>query len=113
VAGRLLYSAGVMDVELARQQWLDGNRRLEATRRDGARYRRLLAAVELVVARLRQRVGQTFTLAELATVYDGADDWVRDLLEEADPEGETPSEPGTVADAAFHAYARSALDYRP
>jgi hypothetical protein len=102
-----------MDVELARQQWLDGNRRLEATRRDGARYRRLVAAVELVVARLRQRVGQTFTLAELATVYDGADDWVRDLLEEADPEGATPSEPGTVADAAFHAYARSALDYRP
>ena len=102
-----------MDVELARQQWLDGNRRIEAARGDRRRYRRLVGDVELVVDRLRRRVGQTFTLDELATAYDGADDWVRQLLEDADPEGAPPPEPGTVADAAFHAYARGAVDYRP
>jgi hypothetical protein len=113
VARLLLYSVMDVDVELARQQWQDGNRRVEDARADRARYRRLVGGVDLVVDRLRSRVGQTFTLGELAAAYDGADDWVRDLLEEADPEGTPPAEPGTVADAAFHAYARGALDYRP
>ena len=102
-----------MDVELARQQWQDGNRRVEDARADRLRYARLVGGVGLVVDRLRQRVGQTFTLDELAVAYDGADDWVRDLLEDADPDGTPPAEPGTVADAAFHVYARGALDYRP
>jgi hypothetical protein len=102
-----------VDVELARQQWQDGNRRVEGARGDVQRYRRLVGGIELVVDALRQRVGQTFTLEELAGAYDGADDWVRELLEEADPASSPPHEPGTVADAAFHAYARGAVDYRP
>jgi hypothetical protein len=102
-----------MDMELARQHWQDGNRRVEATRADRGRYRRLVGDVELVVAQLRKRVGQRFTLDELAQAYDGADDWVRELLDDADPEGPGPSEPGTVGDAAFHLYARGAVDYRP
>ena len=102
-----------MDVELARQQWQEGSRRLERARGEPARYARLHREVELVVGELRRRVGQTFTLDELAAAYDGADDWVLELLDEADPEGPVPSEPGTVADAAFHAYARGAVDYRP
>jgi hypothetical protein len=101
------------DLELARQQWRDGNRRVEQARGDDRRYRRLVSDVDLVVARLRQRVGQTFTLDELASAYQGADDWVREVLEDADPDEAPPAEPGTVADAAFHAYARGALDYRP
>jgi hypothetical protein len=102
-----------MEVELARQQWQDGNRRVEDARGDARRYRRLVGGVEVVVDALRQRVGQTFTLEDLAAAYDGAEDWARDLLEEADPEGSPPHEPGTVTDAAFHAYARGAVDYRP
>jgi hypothetical protein len=102
-----------MELDLARQHWHDGNRRVEGARGDRPRYHRLVGGIELVVDRLRQRVGQTFTLDELAQAYDGADDWVRELLEDADPEGRVPVEPGTVADAAFHAYARGALDYRP
>lgn len=102
-----------MELELARQHWHDGTRRVEETRAEPSRYRRLVGQVELVVDRLRQRVGQTFTLDELAAAYDGADEWVRELLDEAAPEGPVPSEPGTVADAAFHAYARGAVDYRP
>jgi hypothetical protein len=102
-----------VDLELARQQWQDGNRRVEEARSDPARYRTLVGGVERVVSRLRQRVGQTFSLAELAQAYDAADDWVRDLLEDADPEAALPDEPGTVIDAAFHAYARGAIDYAP
>ncbi|HEY6960646.1 MAG TPA: hypothetical protein VI408_02020 [Gaiellaceae bacterium] len=102
-----------MDLELARQHWQDGNRRVEDARGERGRYRELTRGVELVVARLRQRVGQTFTLDELARAYDGADVWVAELLDEADPDAPVPTEPGTVADAAFHAYARGAVDYRP
>ena len=101
------------DLELARQQWRDGNRRLEAARGDRQRYGRLVEGMDRVVDGLRRRLGQSFTLDELAAAYGGADDWVLELLEESDPEGAVPVEPGTVADAAFHAYARGAVDYRP
>jgi hypothetical protein len=102
-----------MDVELARQQWNDGNRRIEAARADNGRYLRLTRQVDTVVAALRQRLGQIFTLAELADAYDGADAWTGDVLDEADPDAAPATEPGTVADAAFHSYARGATDYRP
>lgn len=102
-----------MDIELARQVWEDGNRRVEATRHDRRRHRRLLEHVDLVIGGLRRRVGQTFTLAELADAYDGADGWASDLLDEAEPDDAPVSEPGTITDAAFHHYARGALDYRP
>ncbi len=102
-----------MDVELARQHWQDGDRRVEALRVDRRRYTQLVVKVELVTAELRRRLGQVFTLAELAEEYDGADPWVRDTLDDADPDGAPTSEAGTIADAAFHAYARGASDYRP
>jgi hypothetical protein len=102
-----------VDLELARQQWEDGNRRVEETRSDLVRYRRLTALVDAIVAGLRKRVGQTFTLDELANAYDGADDWARTLLDDADPEVPPTPAVGTLADAAFHTYARGASDYRP
>jgi hypothetical protein len=102
-----------VEVELARQQWQDGNRRVEETRPDRDRYLRLTGQVDVVVAGLRRRLGQVFTLAELAAAYSGADDWARELLEDADPEAPLAAEPGTIADAAFHVYARGATDYRP
>jgi hypothetical protein len=101
------------DLELARQQWRDGNRRLEDARGDRERYRQLAENADRVVDALRRRLGQSFTLEELAAAYTGADDWVLELLEDADPDGAVPLEPGTAADAAFHAYARGAVDYRP
>ncbi|MFL5927799.1 MAG: hypothetical protein ACJ77E_12775 [Gaiellaceae bacterium] len=102
-----------MDVELARQQWQDGNRRVENARGDRARYELLTGQVDVVVGGLRKRIGQVFTLAELADAYDGADDWARELLDDADPDAPPAAEAGTVADAAFHVYARGATDYRP
>lgn len=101
-----------MDLELARQQWDDGNRRVQSLRQDRKRYGEVLADVDAVVSGLRRRIGQTFTLDELARAYDGADDWARELLDERFPDA-VPHEPGTVTDAAFHAYARGASDYRP
>ncbi len=100
-------------MELARQQWQDGNRRVEAARADHGRYVKLTGQVETIVASLRSRVGQVFTLAELAEAYGGADAWTADVLEAAEPDGVPANEPGTVADAAFHLYARGATDYRP
>ena len=103
-----------MDVELARQQWRDGNRRVEDARVDNRHYVDLSQQVDVVVAGLRRRMGQVFTLAELAEAYDGADDWARELLDDAaEPDAPPTAEAGTVADAAFHLYARGAVDYRP
>jgi hypothetical protein len=103
-----------MDLEIARQQWQDGERRVEETRPDRERYVDLTRQVDVVVAGLRKRVGQVFTLGELAEAYDGADEWARELLDSAaDPDAPPTAEAGTVADAAFHAYARGAADYHP
>jgi hypothetical protein len=102
-----------MDLDLARQQWEDGHRRVERVRGERTRYVRLTSQVDLLVAALRKRVGQVFTLDELAVAYDGADEWAHTLLDDAEPEAPVTTEPGTLADAAFHAYARGASDYRP
>ena len=102
-----------MDTDLARLQWADGHRRIEAARADRPRYERLTAQVEVVVASRRRPNRQTFTLGELAEAYDGADEWTRTLLEDVDPDAPPVLEPGTVADAAFHQYARGAVDYAP
>ena len=102
-----------VDVELARQQWEAGNRRIEAERSDRGRYTALVGQVDIVLAELRKRLGQTFTLDELAEVYDGAEDWARDAVDLADPEAPPSADAATVADAAFHQYARGATDYRP
>lgn len=96
-----------------RQQWDEGRRRVEAARRDADRYARLHLQVDLVTAELRRRVGQSFTLDELARAYAGADDWANALLHDAAPEGAPPPEAATAADAAFHRYARGAVDYVP
>ena len=100
----MLYCLTV-DLELARQQWQDGTRRIAGDRT-------LLAQVDTVIAALRQRVGQVFTMQELADQYDRAEDWARDVVDDAFPD-EPPAEAGTVADAAFDVYSRGASDYRP
>ena len=101
-----------MPIGTARQDWEHAARELETYRDDPRHYRRLLTAVEAVTAGLRARVGQTFTLEELARAYDGADDWARTVLDD-DPESAPTPTVGTLADAAFHLYARGASDYRP
>jgi hypothetical protein len=62
---------------------------------------------------LRKRVGQTFTLAQLAEAYASADAWSRAAIEETEPAGGWPQRLAAVTDAAFHLYSRGAVDYEP
>jgi hypothetical protein len=102
-----------MDLELMRQQWSDGDRRVEAARSEPARHARLTGQVDLMMGELRRRVGRPFTLDDLGRVYERTDDWALLVLADALPEDAPPPEAATVADAAFHRYARGALDYAP
>ena len=102
-----------MSVDLTRQHWQEGHRRLEQQRDDPKLYRQLLGYVDVVHAELRRRVGLTFTLAELASCYRGAEAWARDAIEESVTAPGWPRWVATVVDAAFHQYARRARDYGP
>lgn len=102
-----------IDLESARRDWEDGYRRLVAACSDPATAERLHRQVDVVSDELRRRVGGTYTLVELARVYAGSDSWARQAIEE---HAATPGWARTLAivgDAAFHAYARGALDYAP
>jgi hypothetical protein len=102
-----------VEVELARRQWKDGHRRFEEESESPARQEVLLLALEAVADELRRRVGQTFSLLDLAQEYARADEWVRAAV------AEHARFPGwvryltTLQDAAFHVYARGATDYTP
>jgi hypothetical protein len=98
-------------VTLIRQEWEDGNRRLEAERSDPRRYRTLVQQVELVIDELRKQVGQTFTLGELVEAYRDADRWARATVEERAPSRGWPRDLALVLAAAFYAYQRGAVDY--
>lgn len=105
-----------VDVVLARQQWVEGSRRLEALRdADTWLYLELVRLADLVTAELRGRIGQTFMLDELASLYERAEDWTRVAIADAEPEPPPgwPRHLSLVVDAAFEAYARGATDYEP
>jgi hypothetical protein len=99
-------------VEHARQEWEQGHRRLESLAGDARLYRHLLAQVEVVTTELRRRVGQTFTLAELADAYTQSDLWGLEALARQSRAGAL-AHAATVEDAAFHLYSRGAVDYSP
>jgi hypothetical protein len=100
-------------VEHARQQWEEGYRRFEVEARDPMRAERLYDQLDVVLGALRRRVGETFTVAQLAQSYTGSEDWVREVLAERAPVSGWTRTVGLVGDAAFHLYARGATDYRP
>jgi len=102
-------------LESARQQWEDGSRRLGAEARDPVRHGQLCDLVDSVVAALRRRVGQRFTLSDLVSVHGEADDWVRELVRDAIPEKPRVGirDAALVEDAAFAVYARGATDWEP
>jgi alcohol dehydrogenase class IV len=100
-------------LEAVRREWEDGYRRFEAASRDPGAADRLNAQLEVVTSELRKRIGQTFTLEQLAAAYERADEWARDAVSE---HAATPGWPRTLAaveDAAFHLYQRGAVDYVP
>jgi hypothetical protein len=103
----------VSRIEVARQEWMEGSRRLEAARDDPRRYRQLLEVLHLMLDELRKRIGMTYTLEELVAAYDESERWAREVLEERAPEPGWPRDLTVVLAAAFDAYQRGAVDYEP
>lgn len=101
------------DVESARRDWEDGYRRLQEESRDPARAARLNRQVEVVTQELRRRVGSTYTLGQLAGAYAESERWARETIAERAEVPDWPQTLAVVGDAAFHLYARGAVDYRP
>jgi hypothetical protein len=100
------------DLESARLEWEHAYRDFAEVTRDPALEQRVHAQLDAVTTELRRRVGGTYTLRELADEYANADRWARDVLSEHG----TPGWPQTLAlveGAAFHLYARGAVDYQP
>jgi hypothetical protein len=100
-------------LDVVRSEWEDGYRRFRDLSRDRVAADRLSTQLDAVTDELRKRIGQTFTLEELAAHYTAADEWVRDTVSERAP---TPGWPRTLAivqDTAFHLYQRGAVDYTP
>jgi uncharacterized protein len=102
-----------VSVDSIRHEWEEGNRRLEATARDRTRYLRLLEQVDVLTDELSRRVGQTFTLSQLADVYADAERWSRHAIAERAPSPDWPATLSLVEDATFHRYQRGAVDYEP
>jgi ABC-type transporter Mla subunit MlaD len=99
--------------EHVRHEWEESARQLEASAGDRDRYRALLDQVDTVTTELRKRVGQTYSLAELARAYEDAERWAAATLAETDAPAWWPRTLAAVVGSAFHAYARGALDYEP
>jgi hypothetical protein len=99
-------------VEQTRREWAEGHHRLQAELR-APRGEAAADELDAVLAALRRRVGQTFTLAQLADAYATADAWAREAVEETGPASGWPRRVATVTDAAFHVYSRGAVDYEP
>jgi hypothetical protein len=96
-----------------RQEWAEGNRRLESEREDPRRYRLLRVQTAAIAEELRRRIGSVFTLADLADEYGRAERWSREVLAELPPEAQWTPGRTVAVDAAFHQFSRGARDYEP
>ncbi len=102
-----------VQTESARREWEEGTRRLDEAAQGPRERERLLAQVNVVLEELRRRVGGTYTLAELATAYSGAEAWSREVVSQRAPAPGWPRTLSLVEAAAFHVYARGAIDWEP
>jgi hypothetical protein len=103
-------------IDPARQVWDEAARRLGAEAGDPVRERQLWALVDVLLAELRRRLGQRFTLDELVALHGrAAEDWARELVAAAMPAEPRvgPADVTLVLDTAFHLFARGASDYYP
>lgn len=100
------------DLESARLEWERAYHDLAELARDPAHESRVRSQLDRVTSELRRRVGGTFTLRELVDEYGVADRWASEILAEQDAPG-WPRTLTLVEGAAFHLYARGAVDYSP
>jgi hypothetical protein len=101
------------DIDGARRDWQEGHRRFDLASRSAGQEVNLRHQFEVVSAELRRRVGGTFTLAMLAVAYSSSDAWTRQVIEEQAATAGWARTVAMVGDAAFHVYARGAVDYAP
>jgi hypothetical protein len=99
-------------VVVARQQWNDAFREI-APGRPPAVDEHVVEQIEVVTEELRRRIGGSFTLAELADVYDGAERWALHAIASRSSGQTWVRTASTATDAAFHLYARGARDFQP
>lgn len=97
--------------ESAKQEWEQAYRAF-ADVTDPALAERLGSQLEAIATELRRRLGGAFTIAELADEYVRADVWTRHVLSEQGAR-EWLRTLALVEGAAFHLYARGAVDYEP
>jgi hypothetical protein len=100
-------------VSAARREWEEGDRRFAEEARDPVRADALHRQREAVLEELRRRVGGIYTLAELGATYEGAERWLREVIDERAPSRGGARTVSLAGDAAFHAYSRGAQDYEP
>jgi hypothetical protein len=92
-------------IENARYQWDEGERRLRQA--DPALAGLHDQVVWMVVDALRKRIGSTFSLEQLAAMYNDGTDWAYDLATLRGAE----TDASAVVDAAFARYAREAWNF--
>ena len=97
--------------ESAKQEWEQAYRAFVDVK-EPALETRLGGQIEAILGELRRRVGGMFTLTQLADEYGRADVWARHVLAEQDAR-DWPRTQSLVEGAAFHLYARGAVDYEP
>ena len=97
-----------MPFDVAVFDWRAGERRVE----DAPPQERpaLERVVDAIVAELRRRIGISFTVDELAGLYDQGTDWGLDVAQRVEPDSPWAWDAGLV-DAAFHRFLREATDF--
>ncbi|MDH4176327.1 MAG: hypothetical protein OEW31_00385 [Thermoleophilia bacterium] len=100
-------------VESARLDWAAGHGRFTEAAQDPGRADVLHRQLAAVTEHLRRRLGDVFTLAELADAYLGAERWAAIAIDEQAPAPGSDRDLAFVTDAAFQLTSRHAVDYVP
>ncbi|HEY2789293.1 MAG TPA: hypothetical protein VGI72_07540, partial [Gaiellales bacterium] len=98
-------------VELALLEWAEGARRLAALELTARRRFVVESVVEELDAEIVRRVGQSFDLARLASLYGSSEPWCLDVVQRVTDET-WAYDLSIVQPAAFARVARDAIDYR-
>jgi hypothetical protein len=101
-----------LGVQLAREDWRNGERIVERILADPARAPIATSVMRELRRELRRRLGQTYTLATLTALYADADRWGREAAQRVAPEVGWAHD-SVFADAACAQAARNARDWKP
>jgi serine phosphatase RsbU (regulator of sigma subunit) len=101
-----------LSVQIAREDWRNGERIVERVLADPARAVIAASVMRELQRELRRRLGQTYTLAALAALYGDVDHWGREAAQRVAPEIGWAHD-GVFADAACARAARNARDWKP